>query len=107
MSQLAVPSDSCRSVSLKVLADGLVSLAKKGFGVGCCDLGQMVRSRQWVPVQEVAASSNPVQSDLVSAKNQAGVCVPRVANPGKVAPGASGIAGVHTDAIAMNAARWF
>src|SRR4051812_39648619 len=63
--------------------------------------------RQWVPILKVSAPSNAVAGCLVGAKNQAGKCISVVADPRQIAPRASRIARVHTDAVAVNAAQWF
>ena len=58
-------------------------------------------------MQEVASAVGAVERNLVSPENEAGRSISRVTDAGEISPGACGIAGMHADAVAMNAANWF
>src|SRR6516225_12029639 len=67
----------------------------------------MVLGRQRVPIEKVATAGYAIQSNLVSAQDEAGVSVPCVADTSKIAPRASRIASVYADTIPVNAAWGF
>ena len=107
VAEFAVAAHDGRGVGLEVLADGFIGFAQERVGLGGFDLVEMPLHRQRRPVQEIAAARGAVEGDLIRAENEAGEGVSGVAHAGQVAPGARRIAGMHADAVAVDAAERF
>src|SRR6267378_3890737 len=103
MAKFTVALDYGGCARLKVSTDGFIGFGQQGGGLGTFDELNMALQREWIPMQEVTAAGGAVEGDLVSAENQAGESIARVAYSGQVAPGASGVTSVDTDAVAMDA----
>src|SRR5438132_11455290 len=86
------------------MAECVVGYYEHLSGIGRLDGINVVLERQRVPVEEIARARGAIESDLISAEDEASEGVPGVADAGEVAPGAGGVAGVDADAVAVNAA---
>ena len=87
------------------MPDRFIGFAKESRGIGRLDLLEVIPKRERFPIEKIAAPSDAVEGDLISAENQASKSVSRIADPRQVAPGAGRIAGMDSDAVAVDAAR--
>jgi hypothetical protein len=107
MTKFTITLHDRRGVCLEILTDSVIRFAQKSRPVGGLDLGRVRGQGKGIPMEEIATAPGAVKRDLVSAQDETGNGVPRVANAGQIAPGACGVAGMNSDAVAVNAAGWF
>jgi len=103
----AVAMNHCGRVCLKILSDGVVSLAQESVGLGGFDEINVTLKRQRSPVQEIPTARGAVERDLIGPEDEASEGVPGIAYASEVAPGTSRVASVHANAVPVNAAQWF
>ena len=96
-----------RGVTLQILADGLIRFSQECAGLGGLNESEVVGEWERIPIQEIATSSGAVKRSLISSKDQTREGIPGVADASEIAPGASGVASMHSDAVAVDTARRF
>src|SRR5207244_178600 len=103
--QFAVAMNDGSDVGLKVLPDRFIGFVQESRGIGRLDLVEVIAKRERFPIEKIAGPCDAVESNLVSSGNQASKSVSGIADPRQVAPGAGRIAGMDSDAVAVDTPR--
>src|ERR1041385_2894818 len=92
---IALGNGTC--LGLEISAYGLFGVAQKILWFGRLDFVEMARKRHRLPVEKIAAASDAVEGDLVSAENQAGETVSRICHQRHISPGVGRVARMDAD----------
>jgi hypothetical protein len=107
VAEFAITMNESRGMSLQVLADGIVCFTKQSRAIRGFDLREVAWQWERSPIEEIAAAVGAVERHLICAEDQTSESVSGITDTSQIAPGASGIARMNADAVAMDAAGRF